>query len=74
MAKRKRKYRKPLKLDLKKGAFRSYVQRNYGKEGFTREGKIKISVARKIANDPNVSEKTRKRARFMLSARKWRKK
>ncbi|MHA1341029.1 MAG: hypothetical protein ACTSO2_13735 [Promethearchaeota archaeon] len=73
MAKRRKRYKKPLKLNLKKGAFRNYVQRNYGKKGFTSDGKIKVSVARKIANNPKVNETTRRRARFMLNARKWRK-
>jgi len=70
---RRRKYRKPLNLKLKKGAFRDYVQRNYGQAGFTNRGTIKVSVAQEIASNPKMNETTRRRARFFLNARKWRK-
>ena len=46
-----------------RGGFRKYVSRKYGREGFTNQGRIKLSVLREIENDPSVQEKTRTRAR-----------
>ena len=58
---------------LKKGALRNYIKRKFGKEGFTKQGTIKVSILRQLAKDPNVTEKTRKRAKTALTLRKLRK-
>jgi len=58
----------------KEGSLRDYIRRRYGDAGFTERGTIKISVLRRLAEDPEVSEKTRKRARLALTLREIRKK
>lgn len=56
------------------GALREYVKRNYGKEGFTKDGDIKVSVLRQLArgigpSGRSVSETTRRRAQLALNLR-----
>ena len=58
-----------MNLDLKKGALTDYVKENYGSNGFTKEGNIKIVVLKDIKK--NGSKIARKRANFSLSSRKW---
>lgn len=59
------------KAKLKKGALRNYVKSRYGKKGFTEKGTIKVSVLRELASDPDVQEKTRRRARLALKLREF---
>lgn len=46
------------KMNLKKGAYRSYIYKRFGDSGFDREGRIKPSISRRIvknkAEDPHV--------------------
>lgn len=55
----------------REGALRRYVLRRFGSEGFTERGTIKVSVLRRLARDPNVSKKTRLRARLALTLRRF---
>ena len=58
----------------KEGSLREYIRKKYGNKAFTEQGTIRVSVLRELANDPEVSEKTRKRARLALALREIRKK
>ncbi len=77
---KKRKYQKTTRkwiqeAKLNEGALTRYIMRNYGKKrGFTPEGTIRVSVLRALAKNPNVQEKTRKRARLALTLRGLKKK
>ena len=53
----------------KKDALREYVQRRYGKAGFTERGTIKMKVLRELAEKKG---KNGQRARLALTLRKMR--
>jgi len=72
MGRRKKKW---IQRAIKKpGALQKYVLRKFGSEGFTERGTIKVSVLRKLASSPHVSDKTRRRAILALTLRRLRKK
>ena len=50
----------------KPGALTDTVKRRFGKKGFTRDGKIKVSVLRKLAKEKGI---TGQRARLALTLR-----
>jgi len=53
----------------KKDALREYVQRHYGKAGFTERGTIKVEVLRELSRRKG---KVGQRARLALTLRKLR--
>jgi len=54
----------------KPGALKKYIERRYGKRGFTERGTIKLKVLRRLAKRKG---KIGKRARLALTLRKLRK-
>ena len=52
------------------GALREYIRRRFGSRGFTKRGTIKVEILRRLARDPNVSRRTRLRARLALTLRR----
>ena len=57
---------------MKRGALTETVWREFGARGFTKGGKIKVAVLKKLRK--SASKVTRKRANFALNSRKWNKK
>ena len=59
------------------GALRRYVQREWGSQGFTKRGTIRVSILRSLAEGrgregKRVTLKTRRRARLALTLRELR--
>ena len=70
--------KKPLDIHVKKGAMTEYIKKNYGNDGFDKNGRIKESVldnirsgkpAPKTGAVPN--QHTKSRATFAKNARHW---
>ena len=65
-----RKYRKPLKLNLKKGSLTRWMKEHYGEKAFTDRGTIKMEYLRRALRDaPTLT--TKKKVQFAINARKW---
>jgi hypothetical protein len=53
-------------VNLKEGSYSEYIRRKFGKDAFTPQGTIKLSISKKLLKDPSVSPKTKRRARLHL--------
>jgi len=67
-----KKYRKPLKLNLKKGTLTRWIKEKYGAKAFTDRGTIKMEYLKKALRDaPTLT--TKRKVQFAINARKWKK-
>jgi len=68
-----KKYKKTLKLNLKKGSLTSWIKDKYGTKAFTDRGTIKIEYLKKALRDaPTLT--TKRKVQFAINARKWKRK
>jgi len=58
--------------ELNEGTLIRYVQRTFRSNGFTERGTIRVELLRNLSTNSKVHEITRKRARLVLTLRKYR--
>jgi len=52
---------------IKWGSLTRWLKQHYGDAAFNKDGTIKKSFVRKLLNDPNISEKIKRKIRFYLN-------
>jgi len=67
-----KRYKKPLKLNLKKGSLTRWIKEHYGNKAFTKRDTIKKEYLDKALKDAKTLA-TKRKVQFAINTRKWKK-